>query len=276
MKEKSEFLSPNPDWMDTTEALKDTENSLRDFIATVLHKNLGGDWVEKSGVSEKRIEAWNERKFVEEKRQESGVVEERLIYYADFYDLKTILKKHWSGEFSTVFGEWRTMEVWLSEIEKLRDPDAHRRELLPHQKHLLLGIAGEIRTRLIRYRSKMETSEDYYPRIESVKDSVGNIWTYGASNLPIAKTILRPRDILEFIVTASDPLDAELQYGLTVTGHHANPAWQSSNVMSLVILDNYVRRNFGVMFWLRSPRDFHAVGDHDDSVTFIYEVLPPK
>ena len=69
------------------------------------------------------------------------------------------------------------MDVWLSELEKLRDPEARRRELLPHQKHLAIGISGEIRNRLIRYRSKQETSEDYYPRIESVRDSLGNIWT---------------------------------------------------------------------------------------------------
>ena len=31
------------------------------------------------------------------------------------------------------------MEVWLNELEALRDADAHRRELLPHQKHLALG-----------------------------------------------------------------------------------------------------------------------------------------
>ena len=123
--------------MDVTQALKDTENSLRDFISAVLQRNLGDNWIVSCGVSEKRIETWNERKVVEQKRQESGAVEERLIYYADFYDLKTILKKHWSGEFASALGDWRRMEVWLTEMEKLRDPDAHRRELLPHQKYLL-------------------------------------------------------------------------------------------------------------------------------------------
>ena len=43
-------------------------------------------------------------------------------------------------------GEWKTMEVWLDELEKLRNPDAHRRELLPHQKQLAAGIAGETGT----------------------------------------------------------------------------------------------------------------------------------
>ena len=236
--------------MDVTQALKDTENSLRDFISAVLQRNLGDNWIVSCGVSEKRIETWNERKVVEQKRQESGAVEERLIYYADFYDLKTILKKHWSGEFASALGDWRRMEVWLTEMEKLRDPDAHRRELLPHQKYLLLGIAGEVRTRLIRYRSKMETAEDYYPRIESARDSVGNIWTYGSSTNLNKLTRLRPDDSLEFVVTASDPLGAELQYALTVTGHHHNPTWQDSNVLSLVITSSHVRRDFGVRYWI--------------------------
>jgi len=137
--------------MDVTQSLKDTENLLRDFIVVVLQKSLGESWLDTCGVSGERINKWKERKTIEEKRQMSGVVEERLIYYADFYDLETILRKHWSGEFSKALGDWKTMEVWLSELENLRDPDAHRRELLPHQKHLILGIKRERQSRKYIY-----------------------------------------------------------------------------------------------------------------------------
>ena len=91
--------------MDITQSLKDAENSLRDFISSVLIRKLGEDWVEKCGVSPERISVWQGRKVTEEKRQRAGVVDERLLYYADFYDLKTILKKHWSGEFSESLAE---------------------------------------------------------------------------------------------------------------------------------------------------------------------------
>jgi len=155
--------------IDVTQALKDTENVLRDLIAEILRKKHGEKWAEKCGVTPDRLEQWTRRKEEEGKRQEGGAVEERILYYADFYDLKTILQKNWS-DFAPIFGDWKTMEVHLSELEKLRDPEAHRRELLPHQKHLILGIAGEIRTRMIRYRSKEETGEDYYLRIESVRE----------------------------------------------------------------------------------------------------------
>jgi hypothetical protein len=119
--------------MDLTQALKDTENSLRDFIASVLEKKIGGDWMSKCGVTAERLKQWQDRKTVEGKRQTGGVVEPRLIYYADFYDIKTILEKNWD-KFSEAFGEWKTMRVYLNELETLRDPDAHRRELLPHQR----------------------------------------------------------------------------------------------------------------------------------------------
>ncbi len=117
--------------IDLTQALKDTENSLKDFIAAILEKEIGADWMEKCGVTAERLKQWQERKDIEEKRQSGGVVEPRLIYYADFYDIKTILKKNWD-RFADAFGEWKTMEVFLAQLETLRDPDAHRRELLPH------------------------------------------------------------------------------------------------------------------------------------------------
>ena len=203
--------------MDITQSLKDAENSLRDFISSVLSQSHGADWVDKCGVSPERIAVWKERKVSEGKRQESGVVDERLIYYADFYDLKTILKKHWSNEFSTALGDWKTFEVLLTELEKLRDPDAHRRELLQHQKHLVIGICGEIRSRIIRYRSRKETTDDCFPRIESARDSLGNIWTPEREALPVVvtKMSLRPGDSIEYIVTASDPEGLTLEYSIS-------------------------------------------------------------
>lgn len=261
--------------MDITQALKDTENSLRDFISRVLYNHFGNEWINNCGISQERISIWKKRKLEEEKKQKFGTLEERLIYYADFYDIRTILEKNWTkiNDFPSAFGKWKFMELWLIQMEDLRNPDAHRRELLPHQKHLLLGIAGEIRTRLIRYRSKMETTEDYFPRIECVRDNVGNI-SLANQGIWRTKTVLRPGDFIEFVVTAADPMEANLQYALTITGNHYNPSWQNSNALNLTINSSNVRNDFGVMIWLKSLRDYHAKGDFDDSVTFIYTVLP--
>jgi len=90
--------------MDVSQALKDTENSLRDFIAYVLREAFGDEWVDKCGVTPERVQKWNRRKAQEEGRQKLGAVEERLLYYADFYDLETILGKHWH-RFSEALGK---------------------------------------------------------------------------------------------------------------------------------------------------------------------------
>lgn len=261
-------------YIDVTQSLKDTENSLRDFIALMLQKQLGDSWVEKCGVSTERLDKWKERRVAEGKRQKSGVVEQRLIYYADFYDLSTILKKHWSGAFSDALGDWKKAEVWLGELEKLRDPDAHRRELLPHQKHLILGISGEIRTRLIRYRSRQETSEDYYyPKIESARDSIGNIRTYGEIRNSDTGMSLRVGDFIEFVITATDPMGEPLQYAIY---NSFRTKWQDSNIIQLTITEKDIRKDFNIMLVIKSRRKFHAYEDEDDRVVFGYEVLPPK
>ena len=219
--------------MEVNQALKDTENSLRDFIASTLKDSQGEDWITDCGVSIDRIEKWKERKEIEVKRQDTGTVEERLIYYADFYDLRTILKKNWADEFLKVFGEWKTLEVYLNILGKYRDVEAHRRELLPHQKDLVNGICGEIRNNLIRYRSKKETGEDYFPRIESVRDNFGNTWVQGESSGVIANTILRPGDILDFVVTASDPQGSKLKYCIYIADGRFN--WQEENNLRILI-----------------------------------------
>jgi hypothetical protein len=157
--------------MDATQALRDAENALRDFIAERLASTFGDAWIDQCGVTPERQTKWAERKAIEAARQDAGVVDERLLYYADFYDLGTILKKHWAQVFAEALGDWRTFEVRLADLEKLRDSDAHRRELLPHQQSLAIGIAGEIRSRIIRYRSKRETPSDCFPQIESARDS---------------------------------------------------------------------------------------------------------
>jgi hypothetical protein len=258
--------------MDVTQALKDAENGLRDFIADLLTKSIGNGWEDKCGVSAERIEKWRERKVIESKRQPSGVVEERLLYYADFYDLKPILKKHWPL-FADALGDFKTFDVWLSELEKLRDPDAHRRELLPHQLNLALGISGEIRTRVARYRSAQETSDSYFPRIDCVRDSLGDIWLCGSHYVLITGKSVRPGDYVDIVVTASDPLDEVIEYSV---GRGRPEIWQLSNSFIYTFQREDVAKMFSLPVRIRSQREYHAHGPYDDFMEFFYTVLPPR
>jgi len=107
--------------VDVTQALRDTENALREFIAATLERALGRDWLDSCGVSQERITKWKDRQSEERRRHEAGVVEERLLYYADFYDLKTILKKHWQRDFSEALGDLKRFEVLFDELARYRD-----------------------------------------------------------------------------------------------------------------------------------------------------------
>lgn len=261
---------------DISQTLRDTENALRDFIAYVLQEKLGSDWEGKSGVSPERLIKWAERKNIESKRQAAGAVDERLIYYADFYDLQTILRKHWQY-FAVALGDLKTTEVWLTELEKTRDSDAHRRELLPHQKNLILGISGEIRTKIARFRSSQETSDAYFPRIEFAADNMGNSWKLGDTGL-YTKTKLRPGDVLEYVITATDPLGHPLEFQCTLcagTPGHSDE-WHSKNAFTVLVTEEHVGKLVFCEVSIRSKRKFHARGKFDDYVHFTYEVLPPR
>jgi hypothetical protein len=261
---------------DVSQALKDAENAVRDFVGYVLGKELGPDWIERCGVTPERLAAWRGRKQTEEKRQRDGPVAPRLIEYSDFYDLETILQKHWN-HFSDAFGEQKKFLALWDELKRLRDPDAHRRELLPHQKQLIVGISGQVRNLIVRYRSSLETSDSYYPRIESVMDNLGNTWVpTGRPGLEMVptKNRLRVGDVLEFIVKASDPLGGSLEFGL---GFHLAPpeSWQASECLRIVIGAGHVGRDRSFGAFVRSKREFHSHGHHDGVVLFTYEVLPP-
>jgi hypothetical protein len=164
----------------------------------------------------------------------------------------------------------------LGELEKLRDADAHRRELLPHQKHLILGVSGEIRNRIVRYRSKMETPEDCFPRIESARDSLGNLWI--PSNGTVLKAVntghsFRPGDIVEFVVTATDPEDLQLEYAVGISDNPIR-AWQRDPNLRFSIEECHIGRTSILEVSIRSSRPYHAQGSRDDYVMFMYHVLP--
>ena len=263
--------------MDVGQALKDAENALRDFIALVLEDEKGADWINDCGVSNDRVSQWKGRQEEDQKRLPTGAQEARLIYYADFYDLGTILKKNWSGKFSDAFGKFKTIDVFLDQLERLRNPDAHRRELLSHQKHLAIGIAGDLRNRIARYRSSMETSEGYYPRIESVADNYGNSWAPGGPHSSVVPTSTRLRigDHLEFVISATDPEGEDVEYAARIMRRGA-AVWQADHVVHIDIGSGDIGRHLDVNVLIRSSREYHAHGQFDDQVIFRYEVLPPR
>lgn len=258
--------------MDVSQALRDVENSVRNLISYQLNKTLGSDWVSKCGVTTDRIQQWEQRKAEEVKRLKS--VDERILYYADFYDLLTILKKHWSSCFSSIFGEFKKFEVLWKLLESFRNPDAHRRELLPYQTNLVLGISGKLRTEITSYFSKMETGESYFPRLESVQDNLGNMWHYNTGNVLLTKDVLRPGDMLQLSASAFDPLGEQLLFRFRV-GLFGLGNWTSESNATITIDTTHIGESVAIWIEVRSDRAYHARGESDHAVHFYYSILPP-
>ena len=87
--------------VDCNSYLRDIENVLRTNIQFILKDKYGDSWEEHLGVSKDRIKKWEERKEEERNRLNGKVLENRLLFYSDFYYLfrcfyfLLYIKKYW-------------------------------------------------------------------------------------------------------------------------------------------------------------------------------------
>jgi len=122
----------------------------------------------------------------------------------------------------------------------------------------------------------METSEDYYPRIESVTDNYGNTATPSRMTVRTGMR-LRVGDVLEYVVAASDPLGEKLEYRLTgVPPYDDEKGWATDHILTFTITSEQVGVWVEIGVAIRSQRPFHARRGYDDNAIFVYEVLPPR
>lgn len=252
--------------------MRAAENSLRDFIGEVLAENLGRDWLDRSGVTPERIERWKGRQEEERRKIRSRGIEERLLYYADFYDLPVILKKHWPL-FEPCFGKWRPMDVYLEKLDDFRNPDAHRRDLFPYEINLILGISGFIRTAITNFRSNKSPTDEYFPRFEHVTDSFGNVATPQQKGVSTGR-ILRPGDEVYFIAKGWDSKGERCQYELGIFVGRTIVDWTENENLKWTVEEEDIEQNANIYVYLRSSRKYHASSGFDDSVYFEYDVLP--
>ena len=95
--------------IDVNSELRDIENFLRDNIMFILKNKYESDWENKIGVSEERIKVQENRRVEEQKRLNGNEIDNRLLYYSDFYDLKTIIDKNWDI-FKSIFKDKKEID----------------------------------------------------------------------------------------------------------------------------------------------------------------------
>ncbi len=88
-----------------------------------------------------------------------------------------------------------------------------------------------------------------------------------------ANTTLHPGDTIDLVVTASDPEELPLQYGIRIESP-SPVTWQNNGTFSVSTNEDSIGKNFLIELLIKSPRSYHAIGTHDDFVWFYYTVLP--
>jgi hypothetical protein len=264
--------------MEPFEAINVVEKVLRDLIEVVLRKHHGDDWLHHTGLTEERLKEWEVRRAEEAARRPGGTVDDRLISYSHLFELKTIIDKRWEV-FHECLGNKRTLDVYMKRLEDFRNAPMHSRELLPFERSLVDGIAGEIRNKVTIYRSKLEGEREYFPRIERVVDSFGSTADDEGSRRSIMGKVetgltLHPGDHVSYRCAGWDPDGRALRWTLrvdleeidTANGHEVTLKWdvEVAHIGQLKMID--IR--------LASDRPYHRYAACDDQITFHYRVLP--
>lgn len=191
--------------------IQEYENIMRQIILSILGNDDSVDF----GITDDRLNKWKEKREIERKKYSGVLTENRLIYYSDFYDLKTIIDKNWNL-FKQILEDKKNFEVTFKKIETFRNTKSHGRPLFTHQNKLIEGILGEAKALLVKYHNKNADMNDYFIRILRISDSLGNSWTPNHPNISgmTTKSHVRVDDRINIIIEAFDPKSREITYQL--------------------------------------------------------------
>ncbi|MDO8896744.1 MAG: hypothetical protein Q7V19_03770 [Bacteroidales bacterium] len=184
------------------------ENTLRRIISHVI--GIKDD--SKFCISSDRVNKWTEKREIESKKYNGINFETRIIYYSDFYDLKTIILKNWE-KFKDILDSKKKFEVHFEQMETFRNTISHGRSLFVFQEKMIEGIVGELKTSIINYHNKNMNPSDYFVKIMKVSDSIGNIWEEESGSIGmITQSVLQVGDYIEINIEAFDPKGREIVY----------------------------------------------------------------
>jgi Swt1-like HEPN len=261
--------------------LRLTENVLRGLIQDVLRETYGTEWSSHLGVTAERLARWEERRDAERKRRSGAVIEERILWYSDFTDLLTMIKKNWVL-FKDCFGDLTKMEVYLKRLAEIRDPGAHSRALLPFENTLAAGLTGELRQQVTLYRAGGGggPEPEHFARIEEVRDSFGNrvAGSGGADHgLIDGGVVLRPGDRLELSGSAWDPDGLALRWKAELNNIRVLYEGEGEGEAFTCVWDvqeQDIAEKVEVYVTIASERPYSRHRFFDDMVVIRYRVLP--
>ena len=239
------------------------ENTLRRLIFQII--GGGDDSLYK--VPEERIIKWKEKRDIESKTRNGIILENRLLYYSDFYDLRTIVHKNWDL-FLPILKDKKRFEVFFSEVEDFRNTLAHGRSLTSNQEFLLRGIVSDLKNLITIYHNKNEMKDDFFIEILKINDSLGNIWE---ANKNDPRPILRVGDDYELIVEANDPKNREIEYEILHLPSFGIK--QKSNRFNFKIPNTLTGKLVSLILYVRTPESEY---ENESTMMLAFTILPAK
>jgi hypothetical protein len=217
---------------DEQKCITDTEKELRFLINTIMTDKFGASWMSNPAV----FRAEDYRKLIGTQQSEATtlpnnlVLSANLLEYCYIHQLKEIIDKNWDKGFIDIFPSKRRTIEMLQILSEYRNPQMHGRGILfLHQKHLCLGIAGEILLIMEQWRMGFRQQVKSYQcvfRFKPPKNDGGS-----ASELTRA----------EFIQKTSKWID-----GLKATATHAEDKSDNKEIVHLLTFsEGSVRISFG-------------------------------
>ncbi|QXP55185.1 hypothetical protein H0I25_14000 [Cellulophaga sp. HaHa_2_95] len=240
------------------------ENTLRKLITSVIGFNDNTDYK----VSSERLNKWKEKRDIESKKNNGILFESRIIFFSDFYDLKTIIDKNWEL-FLPILNEKKRFSVFFKEIEQYRNTVAHGRKLIKSQEDLLSGILMDLKNSITQYHNRNEKMDDYFIEIIKVSDNIGSSWGESIFSKSKKPTI-RVGDEYELLVEANDPKDREIEYKLFhFTGKLKIN--QKSNRFNFTIDESLIGQNIMILVTAYTPDSEYK---NESSMKINLTVLP--
>jgi hypothetical protein len=259
--------------VEPSEAITVVESVLREAIREVL----GDTWGDGTGVD---VASLAERRREEAKRRNGAVVDDHLLAYTHLWDLQQIVLRRWAS-FKPIFKDQPRFKVYMGRLEDFRNTPMHSRSLLPFECDLISGIAGEFRNVLTPWRSQRAPDMTWYPRIESITDSLGN--RVVGADTPLGNVVVPARlqvgEHLAFRCVGWDPDDRDLTWELHAGAEHGpllDRQVGSAVTLGWSVRDEHVAETSIVVIAMKSPGKYHRFSwGVDANVSAHYAVSPP-
>jgi len=271
--EEAEPLQP-ANKIDIYSQLVAAETAFREIVRSAI----GPTWIE--DFTAEKVEALEAKRTEEDKRRDGASVSQDLLDYTEAYHLKSLVLKHWDKT-GPILDDKKRAEVYLDAMLDVRNTIAHARPVVPYERQLLAGIAGQIQNLISYYRSGSETADAYYASINYVRDSFGVEVRGGGLGNNRDRKRLKIGQVVEFEFSATDPHDRDITWTFSLYDSTQSKATDlgialgTSGTFVWTVGEKHVGEQVDVYAAIENDSQFQRHGNSDDSVSFGYAVSPP-